>query len=233
MVMVYVPAGSFLMGAGEDDSNALRDEHPEHFVTLDSFWIDRTEVTNSQYADCVDRGVCRIPYSGTSFSRNPYYENPEYADFPVVFVSWNDAGAYCGWAERRLPTEAEWEYAARGQDGRIYPWGDELACDFANYRDCLGDTENVMILPLGASPFGALNMAGNVWEWVSDWYYFAYYDLSPPKNPPGPVSGAYRVIRGGSFYDDPVYMRTSSRYWLYPDQSRFSVGFRCVVNESP
>jgi formylglycine-generating enzyme required for sulfatase activity len=233
MVLAYVPAGVFEMGASEDDTAALRDERPQHSVNLGAFWIDQTEVTNGQYALCVEDGECRIPYSATSYTRNPYYGVSEYVDFPVVFVTWNDARDYCQWAGRRLPTEAEWEKAARGQEDRLYPWGAELDCDLANFRDCLGDTAEAISFPGGASTYGVLNMAGNVWEWVADWYYFAYYDFAPFENPTGPPSGAYRVIRGGSFNDDPIYLRTSSRYWYYPDNARFSVGFRCAISEYP
>lgn len=233
MVQGFVPAGTFLMGADEDESNALRDERPQHIVNIAAFWMDQTEVTNGQYAQCVAAGKCRIPFSLTSFTRNPYYNVPEFSDYPVVFVSWQDAQDYCQWAGRRLPTEAEWEKAARGQDSRMYPWGSGLDCDFANFRDCLGDTAEVSRYPSSASPYGVLNMAGNVWEWVSDWYSNAYYEIASLDDPLGPQSGIYKVIRGGSWYDDAIYLRTSSRYWYYPENARFNVGFRCAISEAP
>jgi formylglycine-generating enzyme required for sulfatase activity len=232
MRMVYVPGGEFLMGAGESDSQAENDEDPQHTVYLDGFWIDQTEVTNGQYAQCVAAGACNTPYSLTSFTRASYFNAEAYATYPVIFVSWYDAMAYCEWAGRRLPVEAEWEKAARGQDSRTYPWGQEIDCELANFSGCQGDTVAVGSYLEGASPYGALDMAGNVWEWVFDWYNGGYYQSSPLDYPTGPKSGAYRVIRGGSWNDAINYLRTSSRYWYFPENARVSVGFRCVTNEA-
>jgi formylglycine-generating enzyme required for sulfatase activity len=228
MVMVYVPAGSFEMGsdAGWDS------EKPIHTVFLKDYWIDQTEVTNAQYNLCVHAGACESPSSLDSFTRNSYYDNPDFANYPVIWVSWYDATAYCEWAGRRLPTEAEWEKAARDEDGRTYPWGEEIRCDLASYIDCTQDTTAVGSYPGGASPYGVLDMAGNVWEWVADWYYVKYYDNSPLDYPKGPDSGAYRVVRGGSWNDYDWYLRSSSRFSYFPDNTRSSVGFRCASDPS-
>ena len=231
--MVYVPPGTFLMGAFEDDSLAEDDEYPQRQVNLGGFWIDQTEVTNAQYALCTADYDCRTPYSLGSYTHNPYFGTEEFADYPVVYVSWYDAQDYCEWAGRRVPTEAEWEKAARGTDGRTYPWGEGVDCSAANYSGCRGDTTLVLAYPSGASPYGALNMAGNVWEWVADIYNIGYYAVAPLDYPTGPETGAYRVIRGGSWNDDPAYLRTASRYWYYPGNARVSVGFRCALSETP
>jgi formylglycine-generating enzyme required for sulfatase activity len=228
MVLVYIPAGGFFMGGANDDGNIKDDELPSHYVNLKGYWIDQNEVTNAQYALCVADKKCDKPYSQTSFSRNDYYYSEDYADFPVIYVSWYNAVSYCEWAGRRLPTEAEWEKAARGDDGRIFPWGDEIDCALANFSGCSGDTVKIGSYPEGASPYGLLDMAGNVWEWVADYYYIYYYASSPLDYPQGPESGAYRVIRGGSWSDEARMMRTSSRFYYFPDSSRASIGFRCV-----
>ncbi|NLI41381.1 MAG: SUMF1/EgtB/PvdO family nonheme iron enzyme, partial [Caldisericales bacterium] len=171
MLMVYVPAGEFEMG---DEDGAL-DEQPVHTVYLDEYWIDQTEVTNGQYERCVAADSCTVPKSSYSSTRDSYYGNRSYADYPVIYVDWNQADAYCKWAGGRLPTEAEWEKASRGTDGRDYPWGDSIDENHANYDGNIGDTSEVGRYPKGASPYGALDMAGNVWEWVSDWYAEDYY----------------------------------------------------------
>jgi formylglycine-generating enzyme required for sulfatase activity len=216
--MVYVTAGEFIMGSDEGGSN----EQPVHAVYLDAFYIDKTEVTNVQYRACVEAGACDPP------GKTTYYDNAEYAQHPVVFVSWNDADAYCRWAGKRLPTEAEWEKAARGTDGRTYPWGEGIDCDHAQYSGCGGGTVPVGSKPKGVSPYGALDMAGNVWEWVVDWYDSGYYSRSPGRNPPGPDSGWYRVLRGGSWYDVQGDARCAVRF-LYNPWIRFNdVGFRCA-----
>jgi len=228
MVMVYVPAGESQMGGTKGDENTRDEELPRHNVYLKGYWIDQTEVTNAQYSQCVDDGDCDRPYSQTSFARSSYYGDIDYADYPVIFVSWYDAVAYCEWAGRMLPSEAEWEKAARGVNARSYPWGNEISCELANYGWCQGDTTPVGEYLGGASPYGLLDMAGNVWEWVSDYYYSDYYAESPLDYPTGPESGAYRVIRGGSWNDDIRSLRTSSRYYYFPDNARVSIGFRCV-----
>jgi eukaryotic-like serine/threonine-protein kinase len=228
MVMVYVPEGDFLMGSvagvGSDD------EQPQHTVYLDAFWIDRTEVTNAMYASCVAAGACSPPASTSSNHRSAYYGNGEYDHYPVIYVSWNNANAYCTWAGRQLPTEAEWEKAARGTDGRSYPWGEGIDCGRANFHNCVGDTSEVGSYPSGASPYGAMDMAGNVWEWVADWYDSGYYGVSPSSNPAGPTDGLYRSQRGGSWVDDSDLLQASVRLWGNPGDLNFDSGFRCALS---
>ena len=216
MELVYVPEGEFLMGSNEVDN-----EQPIHTVYLDAYWIDQTEVTNAMYEKCVEAGSCEKP-SGLYF-----YEAGKYDDHPVVFVDWYQAEAYCEWAGRRLPSEAQWEKAARGDDGRTYPWGEGIDCGHAQYSGCDGNTILVGSLPSGASPYGALNMAGNVYEWVADWYDENYYENSPYENPQGPSSGGYRVLRGGSWGSDDMAVRSANRYSRTPSHTGNGHGFRC------
>ncbi len=227
MILVYVPEGEFLMGS----EDGYGDESPEHTVYLDAYWIDQTEVTNAQYQQCVEDGACSLPDETYSWSRNDYYGNSAYADYPVIYVNWNQASDYCEWAGRRLPTEAEWEKAARGTDGRTYPWGEKSPnANLANYNENIGDTTEVGSYPAGASPYGALDMAGNVWEWVADWYDDDYYDASPFENPQGPASGFYRAIRGGSWYDIGKFLRAALRDDFDSDYSHPAFGFRCALS---
>jgi formylglycine-generating enzyme required for sulfatase activity len=194
-----------------------------HTVYLDAFYIDRTEVTNAQYRACVEAGACSQPHD------TGWYNDPNRAEHPVVYVDWNQANAYCRWAGKRLPTEAEWEKAARGTDGRTYPWGNsDPDCNKANYGDCVGDKTAVGSYPAGASPYGALGMAGNVCEWVADWYDLGYYSQSPTRNPPGPDSGEERGLRGGSWVFLPGLCRNAVRGWAAPDDQHDVVGFRCA-----
>jgi formylglycine-generating enzyme required for sulfatase activity len=227
MKMVYIPGGVFNMG-GEDGWDS---EKPVHPVKIKAFWMDQTEVTNRQYGMCVGDEDCSLPGILRSYGRENYYSNPEFGNYPVINVSWYDAVSYCTWAGRRLPTEAEWEMAAKGDEARTYPWGNTIDCTKANYIDCpWGDTTMVGSFPAGASPYGVLDMAGNVWEWVGDWYDPLYYDSYPLDYPSGPESGAYRVVRGGSWNDYEFYLRTTNRYSYFPENKRFSVGFRCVLD---
>jgi formylglycine-generating enzyme required for sulfatase activity len=224
MVMVYVPAGEFDMGSTDGDD----DEQPVHTVSLDAFWIDQTEVTNDQYRKCAEEDVC------DDFFTCPQFEDPELGEHPVVCMSWAQADTYCQWAEGRLPTEAEWEYAARGPEGRTYPWGEEdLTCDRAFGPRCQGDTAAVGSRTAGASWCGALDMAGNALEWVSDWYNETYYASSPPTDPQGPSSGSLRVIRGGSgqsFYNDKELsdLRSANRAGYAASAGEEASGFRCA-----
>jgi len=224
MTLLYVQAGEFTMGSDTSDSY----ERPEHQVFLDSFWIDQTEVTNEKYAKCVTENQCDPP------NDTDHYSNLNYANHPVAYVSWNDALAYCSWADRRLPTEAEWEKAARGKDGRAYPWGDGAPNnELLNYNGAVGDTAEVGSYPNGASPYGALDMAGNIGEWVADWYSEAYYASSPQSNPSGPNSGQYRVFRGGMWNGDVNFLRSSDRSADTPDRALDAFGFRCAMNATP
>jgi formylglycine-generating enzyme required for sulfatase activity len=224
MVMVYVPGGTFQMGSAEGRS----DEQPVHTVTLDGFWIDETEVTNAQYARCVAAGMCSPPSELRSRTRDSYYGDSQYDDYPVIWVSWDDATTYCQWAGGRLPTEAEWENAARGPDGRVYPWGNDPPNDtLANYALNVGDTTTVGSYPEGQSWVGAMDMAGNVLEWVNDWY--GSYPSEPQVNPTGPASGPGRVLRGGAWSHDEEFVRAASRDFGHPDARVGGVGFRCVV----
>ena len=238
MSMVFVPAGDFEMGRDE----GWLFQRPAHTVHLDSFWIDQTDVTNAMYALCVQAGECSPPSSASSSTRQSYYGNSEFDDFPAINVSWNDSKDYCLWVGRRQPTEAEWEKAARGTDGRMYPWGnfpwandlpnDVAIDDLMNFADHAGDTTNVGHYPKGASPYGVLDMAGNVWQWVSDWYSKDYYHASPSSNPMGPDSGEGRVLRGGSWRYDAFFMEfmgaSTNRAPAPPDTSLNIVGFRCA-----
>ncbi len=222
---VLVPAGEFRMGT----AGGSGDETPQHTVYLDAFQIDRTEVTNALYAQCVAAGVCTAPSSVNSNKRSSYYGNSQFANYPVINVSWEDARKYCAWSGGRLPTEAEWEKAARGTDGRAYPWGNESPdAQRCNFDRNIGDTTPVGGYPAGASPYGALDMAGNVWEWTADWYAEEYYATSPAANPQGPATGDARVLRGGSWYNDERSVRAANRYGDFPGDWDDFIGFRCV-----
>ena len=220
MTMVYVPAGDFTMGSGESDSLAEDDEKPAHRVTLEAFWLDQTEVTNAQYSRCVEAGVCEE----SEYAADSTYNG---ADYPVVGVSWHNAVTYCEWAGGRLPTEAEWEYAARGPESRLYPWGDEApTCELAEFYGCSGRTIPVGSLADGASWVGALDMSGNAWEWVADWY--GTYPATAQTNPTGPDSGEYRVLRGGGWSDVEWGVRAATRVSYDPSGRVDARGFRCV-----
>lgn len=226
MRLLYVPAGEFWMGSDDRDA----DEQPQHSVYLDSFWIDETEVTNAMYAACVAAGACSPPVTNASSTRDAYFGNPDFDTYPVVFVSWTQAGEYCAWAGRRLPSEAEWEKAARGDDGRICPWGNQAPDDLLlNYNMLYSDTTSVGSFTQGASPYAALDMAGNVWEWVSDWYDSRYYQDAPADNPSGPESGSRHVLRGGSWYYDLNYIRAAFRFSANASTTLNDVGFRCAL----
>lgn len=223
--LVYVPAGQFLMGSGRADPEAEQDEKPQHSPSLDAYWIDRTEVTNAMYARCVEAGDCTAPMHSSRYSQ------PEYAEHPVSGVTWFQAGEYCRWAGRRLPTEAEWEKAARGTDGRLYPWGNTAPdAKLLNFGKEVNDTTPVGNYPAGASPYGALDMAGNVWEWVADGYDPSYYADAPTTNPPGGTTANQRVVRGGAWGVDARAVRAANRFWAFPGRNDTD-GFRCAVND--
>ena len=183
MPQVYIPAGTFHMGGY--DVRAAPDEFPAHEVTLDAFWMDQLEVTNAMYQLCVGAGACDLPQSLELQRRTDYYNNVEFKDYPVVYVTWEDANAFCGWAGERLPTEAEWERAGRGDDLRTFPWGEDKPDDtFANFNFIVRDTSRVGSYPRGASLFGVLDMAGNVAEWTNDFYRSNYYSVSDSRIQP-------------------------------------------------
>jgi formylglycine-generating enzyme required for sulfatase activity len=220
MVMVYVPRGEFEMGSEPH-------QEPVHTVALDGFWLDQTEVANGQYKQCVAAGACEPSLYADSDLHSG--ENQ-----PVIGVSWYDAEAYCEWAGGMLPTEAQWEYAARGSVGSTYPWGEELPdCDKANAWGedgaCTEGVVDVGSYPDGASWCGALDLAGNVWEWVADRH--GKYSPDKQTNPTGPESGDYRVIRGSSWLDtmSPSLLRSAIRMRYIPTDSIDTVGFRCAV----
>lgn len=240
MELVYIPAGDFIMGcypAGHNDGfHCPSSEIPWHAVTLDTYWMDKTEVTNAQYAQCVADGACVAPSTNSSYTRSLYYNNSEFANYPVLRVSWYNANDYCIWAGRELPTEAQWEKAARGTDKRAYPWGDASpSCDVVNGLDCGLDTMVVGSYPKGASPYGLLDMAGNVWEWVRDWYSGTYYSSQVRStNPVGPNMGLDRVIRGGGFASIDAFLRTANRSPYNPEYRGYVyLGFRCAFSPEP
>ncbi|MEW5873507.1 MAG: SUMF1/EgtB/PvdO family nonheme iron enzyme [Chloroflexota bacterium] len=227
--MVLIPAGEFQMGSESGSS----DERPVHTVYLDAYSIDVYEVTNARYAECVAVGSCEPPTASKSLTRSSYYGSSQYADYPVIYVTWEMADAYCQWRGGRLPTEAEWEKVARGGlEGAQYPWGDEApTCERANYwgkvGGCIGDTSRVgSYAPNG---YGLYDMAGNVWEWVQDWYSETFYGSSPRDNPMGSASGQYRVLRGGSWYFNESDLRSAYRTGYGHGDGNLDGGFRCVA----
>jgi formylglycine-generating enzyme required for sulfatase activity len=243
MPQVFIPQGALRMGGL--DVHAENDELPDHVIRMHAFWIDQLEVTNGMYGLCVQAGICRLPQKTSSPSRASYFANPEFQDYPVMQIAWADARSYCEWAGRRLPSEAEWERAARGDDLRTYPWGDEPPSErYANFKNMIRDTSRVGTYSAGASPFGVLDMAGNVWEWTADLYDSDYYLTSPESDPTGgsESDGKYqRVIRGGSFQDVATDIRVSNRgFELGPNpsaafgsldvigRSSVKIGFRCA-----
>jgi formylglycine-generating enzyme required for sulfatase activity len=243
--MRLVPAGSFTMGSSIDRAlveckgfgiDCKREwfinEEPIHEVYLDAYYIDKYEVTNKFYRACVDGGVCIPPILSRSFTRENYYDNSEFDDYPVVYVNWNMAETYCEWRGARLPTEAQWEKAARGTDQRIFPWGDDLGDQYANFNQKIHDTTMVGYYEKGKSPFGVYDLAGNTVEWVYDWYSETYYQNSLSSNPVGPDQGDGRVVRGGSWFDKDQ-IRSAWREGWQPVENADGLGFRCAMNLKP
>jgi formylglycine-generating enzyme required for sulfatase activity len=236
--MVYVPEGDFLMGSEAISGND--GESPEHTVYLDAFWIYKYEVTNAQFTAFLNAEGNQEEEGATwlgadNFDVQIHQEDGQwtadegYMSHPVIFVNWYGAQAYCKWAGGQLPTEAEWEKAARGQDGQTYPWGEqELNCNLVDY-DCVVGTSPVGSYPAGASPYGALDMAGNVMEWVADWWAYDSYSTSSDENPTGPTSGTNKVLRGGSWFGIWGHSLVSAdRYKIKPTEDNYYIGFRCA-----
>ncbi len=224
--MVEIPEGGFTMGF--DGTQALEDERPKHQVWLDAFAIDQYEVTTARYAQFLAAEKRQAPWQWETVDLMLH------GDRPVIGVDWYDAEAYCRWNGKRLPTEAEWEKAARGTDGRLYPWGNEVPTkQLANFALGARFSYNQVLLPVqsfeqGKSPYGLYQMAGNVYEWVQDWYLSNYYETSPEKHPQGPEQGQFKVLRGGSWSDLPKYLLSYSRFKLPPETRNSYIGFRCV-----
>ena len=237
--MMLIPAGPFTMGSND----GLPNERPEHTVTLDAYYIDQYEVTMALYRKFLESGKHEAPPTWDDEAATSV------GDRPAIGMKWADAAAYCEWAGKRLPTEAEWEKAARGVDGRRYPWGHmQPFVDIANYNRGLWVSEAITLVPVtsglegmsvrhglktgGKSPYGLAHMAGNASEWVADWYDREYYQKSPEKNPTGPSQGDKRVLRGGSWADLPAALRVTARFSAEPEFEDRTIGFRCAMTSA-
>jgi len=253
MVMLYVPAGPFLMGSADSDSQADDEEKPQRMVYLDGYWIDQTPITNRMFAKFVaeigyqtqaEKEGWSYAWNGSEWGKtqganwqHPHGPKSTLAskwDHPVVHITWHDAQAYSQWAGRRLPTEAEWEKAARGRNGQLYPWGNAEPNDkLCNFNWNIKDTTPVGSYPAGASPYGALDMAGNVWEWTADSYDADYYKNAPLRqNPQGPATRGLRVLRGGSWINEARGVRAGNRGWSAPAVRLDGNGARCAASPS-
>ncbi len=220
-ILVAVPAGPFIMGHGGEDN-------PEHTVSLSDFWIYRTEVTNAQYARCVEADDCVPPDLGL----NSAYSDPLRVNDPMVGVDYDQAVSYCAFVHGRLPTEAEWEKTARGPDGNTYSWGEASpSCKLTNLAECVGKTTDVTAYPDGRSYYDALDTSGNVFEWVADWYQATYYGEAPAENPLGPETGTKRSVRSSAFASPFYFAELARRYSNTPTEARADLGFRCVVED--
>jgi len=219
--MIFIPAGTFAMGSDSGNS----DHQPAHSVSLNAFYIDKFEVSLEDYNRCVTAGACQPP------DPLPYLDPKSYADRPAVNLTWQDARDYCSWRDAALPSEAQWEKAARGSDGRAYPWGNSAPdCSLANYGNkCRRGLSPVDSYPVAASPYGVINLAGNTMEWVADVYDPDYYAGSPTSDPTGPEAGKERVVRGGGWTFPLEYLATYARWHQDPERGYANVGFRCVV----
>ena len=219
--MATVPAGEFFMGCNPLDQSCSANEYPYHQVYLDAFTIDRFETTNVEYDRCVQAGQC---------TSRPKFSGFDLSEQPVAGVNWEDARRYCAWAGKRLPTEAEWEKAARGTQGLIFPWGYIFKPDRANSSadDNQKKTAPVGSFPRGVSAYGVFDLSGNVYEWVNDWYAADYFAASPAQNPQGPENGSYKVQKGGAWDGEPNSLRVSMRINSLPNRAGPSDGFRCA-----
>jgi formylglycine-generating enzyme required for sulfatase activity/tRNA A-37 threonylcarbamoyl transferase component Bud32 len=242
--MLLVPGGIFRMGFDESE----RDERPSRVIRLDPYFLDETEVTNGQYAVCVEAGACRAPTIANPTYHPAYYGSPAYENYPVVYVTWGQTNTFCQWRGARLPSEAEWERAAAFDPVALkklrYPWGDEFDGSLANFcdRNCPRnnrdttfndghrDTAPVASFPDGRSPLGFYDMAGNVMEWVADWYDHRYYETGTATNPMGPVDGEVKVVRGGSYLSGANDLTTTRRLRYHPDGALGTLGFRCAMD---
>ncbi len=234
--MINIPGATYQMGCDPttDYICSYVPEEKKHTVTVGAFRIDKYEVTTRRYTECVKAGVCSMPTIGGLM----YYGIPETANFPINGVNWHQARQFCKWQDKRLPTSAEWELAARGTDGRTYPWGNQepdctrtvMDRENAGFLGCgTGDTLPVGSRPEGASPYGVMDMAGNLWEWTSDWYDEQYYYNSPRNNPRGPKNGELKVTRGGDFMSRQGYeLRVTGQFPYYPSNPSPAIGFRCA-----
>ncbi len=254
MEQVYIPAGEFLMGSNDAEApTTITDWHdypeiPQHAIYLDGYWFDKYEVTNGQYALCVEAGGCEPLPSFSSETRPSYYDNPEYSNYPVIWVNWYMAQAYCQWSGRRLPSEAEWEKAARGTGGNKYPWGndfltDPLANERANWcdkncprtfaisgwNDGYADTAPVGSYPAGASPYGVMDMSGNVWEWTTT--IISLYPYDPYDGREDQEVVADRIWRGGPYSNGMWYLRATVRHFSPQWYWNLNLGFRCASTE--
>ena len=247
MQMLYIPEGEFLMGSSNRDDDAYAHEKPQHRVYLGAFWMDAYEVSNAMFRTFVTVTGYRTQAEKHGFSymynaagawdifngvnwQHPLGSDTQYQDLlPVTHVNLYDAQAYCEWAGGRLPTEAEWEKAARGDDERLFPWGNTFDSTFLQSNGKSGPV-SIYSYPKGASPYGILNMAGNVFEWTSDWFYANYYAQSPVENPQGLESGEYKTIRGGAWINSQKHVRTTHRDFSMPHLMNHLLGFRCVMD---
>ena len=241
--MVLIPAGEFIMGTDSEGANA--DQKPAHTVYLDAFYIDKHEVTNAEYEEFILSGGYKSKKlwtkKGWNFIQNNQIQAPlKYRqnkistepDQPVIGVSWYEADAYAKWARKRLPTEAEWEKAAKGTEGHVYPWGNEIDFSKLNYFPHVTRVLAVGNFPQGASPYGVMDMAGNVWEWTTDWYSESYYGSLPRTNPKGPGNGEYRVLRGGAWDSIRCQLQCTYRYYEKESHQNYTIGFRCAKDPS-
>ncbi|MGQ0504122.1 MAG: formylglycine-generating enzyme family protein [Myxococcaceae bacterium] len=236
--MISIPAGEFLRGSPEDFG--MPEEHPARTIYVSAFEIDALPVTWADFERFIGAGGYRDPALWDEegwelkLEQPRFHSEPEWAHVtgptqPVCGVSFYEAQAYARWQEKRLPTEAEWEKAARGTDGRVYPWGNEWSNDRCSFRGGpVRAAPSVGSYPFGASPYGVLDMCGGLWEWCSDWFDTGYYELAPERDPQGPSQGLMKVARGGAWHAVPLLNRTANRNAWKPAARFSNVGFRCV-----